>query len=277
MIAAPTAHALRIANLTAGYRGHRVLDHLSLDGIVAGRVTALVGPNGAGKSTLLKVLAGLLPARGSVTLGDRELLQWPLRERARHVTFMPQSLPQRIGLTVLEATISALRASATTAPEPRATDHDSRPTEHRALAALERIGISDLGLSPLDQLSGGERQLASLAQAIVREPAVLLLDEPTSSLDLRHQVVVMRLIADLATEGRIVVVVLHDLNLAARWAGQIVVLHHGRAAAVGSPLETMTPEVLARVYGVRATIEVAASGRPHVVVDDLIEREAVRS
>lgn len=267
MIATAAAHTLTINDLTAGYRGKRVLDGLSLPAISPGHVTALVGPNGAGKSTLLKVLAGLLPATGSVKFGDRELLHSALRDRARYVTFMPQSLPQRIGLTVLEGTISALRASP-------ATD-DSLSAERRALATLDRIGIRDLALTPLDRLSGGERQLASLAQAVVRQPQVLLLDEPTSSLDLRHQVVVMRLIADLAAEGRIVLVVLHDLNLASRWAGQIVVLHHGRAAAAGPPTATMTAEVLAGVYGVHAHIELATSGRPQVIVEDLVERERV--
>ena len=141
--------------------------------------------------------------------------------------------------------------------------------EHRAIATLERIGIGDLALTPLDHLSGGERQLASLAQAVVREPALLLLDEPTSALDLRHQVVVMQLVHELAAEGRIVVVVLHDLNLAVRWAGHVVVLDHGTPAAVGHPVDAITPDVLARVYGVHARIERVANGRPQIVVDGL--------
>lgn len=143
------------------------------------------------------------------------------------------------------------------------------------MAALERIGIGSLALTPLDHLSGGERQMASLAQAVVREPALLLLDEPTSALDLRHQLVVMRLIDQLAHEGRIIVVVLHDLNLAMRWASRIVVLDHGAAAAVGTPAEAITPDVLARVYGVRARLERVEGGRPQVVVDGLVD-EAVR-
>jgi iron complex transport system ATP-binding protein len=259
-----TASPLAIANLTAGYRRHPVLRGLTLPPLVPGTVTALVGPNGAGKSTLLKVLAGLLPATGSVTLGGLDLLHAPLAARARSVTFMPQTLPQRVGLTVLEGVISALRAS------PLEAD-GGEPAERLALATLERVGIRDLALTPLDHLSGGERQLASLAQAVVRRPTVLLLDEPTSALDLRHQVTVMRLVEDLAAEGRIVVVVLHDLNLAVRWAGRVVVLNHGTPDADGPPLATITPDVLARVYGVQARLEAASNGRPQVVVDGLIE------
>ena len=138
------------------------------------------------------------------------------------------------------------------------------------MATLERVGIGDLALSPLDHLSGGERQLASLAQAIVREPALLLLDEPTSALDLRHQVVVMELVRELAAEGRIVVVVLHDLNLAVRWAGHVVVLDQGRAVAVGPPGDAISPDVLARVYGVAARIEPVGQGRSQIVVDGLM-------
>jgi iron complex transport system ATP-binding protein len=260
-----TAPALLISDVTAGYRRRPVLRGLSLDAIGPGSITALVGPNGAGKSTLLRVLAGLLPATGSVRLGDRELLRSPLGERAARVTFMPQTLPQRVGLTVLEGVISALRAS------PLATITEGPSSmEHRAIATLERIGIGELALTPLDHLSGGERQLASLAQAVVREPALLLLDEPTSALDLRHQVVVMQLIHELAAEGRIVVVVLHDLNLAVRWAGQVVVLDRGQPAAVGHPVDAITPDVLARVYGVQARVEPIANGRPQIVVDGLV-------
>ena len=260
-----TPAALVISDLTAGYGVRKVVHGLSVGPIEPGRITALVGPNGAGKSTLLRALAGLLPATGSLRLGDRELLALPLRDRSTIVTFMPQTLPQRVGLTVLEGVISALRASPVAA-----FTEGARAMERRAMATLERVGIGDLALSPLDHLSGGERQLASLAQAIVREPALLLLDEPTSALDLRHQVVVMGLVHELAEEGRIVVVVLHDLNLAVRWAGHVVVLDQGRVVAVGPPGDAISPDVLARVYGVAARIEPVGQGRSQIVVDGLM-------
>jgi iron complex transport system ATP-binding protein len=253
---------LVVGGLSAGYGARQVLQALDVPPLRSGQVTAFVGPNGAGKSTLLRVLAGLLPGRGSVLLGDRELLQLPLQERAADVSFMPQGLPQRVALTVLEAVIAALRAG----PSRGRSDDDDDAAE-RAIRVLERVGIADLAHEPLDHLSGGQRQLASLAQAIARDPRLLLLDEPTSALDLRHQVVVMDLVRQLALGGRIVIVVVHDLSLAARWADQIVVLHHGRTYAAGPPGQALTPAVLAEVYGVDARVERCTRGRLHIMVD----------
>lgn len=252
---------LAISNYSAGYPNRKVITRLTVPPIPSGVVTALAGPNGAGKSTLLRSLAGLLPATGSVLLGDMELLGMSLAERTRHVSFMPQSLPQRVALTVLETVISALRAS------PLADYKGSAQIHQRAMNVLEEIGIAGLALERLDRLSGGQRQLASLAQAMVREPKLLLLDEPTSSLDLRHQVLVMRLIHDFAMQGRIAVVVLHDLNLAVRWAENVVVLSGGNLDVAGSPVTAITPELLARVYRVDARVESCSRGRLQILVD----------
>src|SRR5690606_13219993 len=157
-------------------------------------------------------LAGLLPARGSVKLGDRELLGLSLSEHANVVTYTPQELPQQIALTVLETVISALQV----VPDGQLT-HDE--VMDRSLAVLERLGISHLAMEELDHLSGGQRQLTSLAQTLVRQPRVLLLDEPISALDLHYQLRVMKLVREVAQEqGMIVVVVLHDLSMAARWS-----------------------------------------------------------
>ncbi len=256
---------LTIAQVSAGYRARRVLHDLTLPPVTAGRVTALVGPNGAGKSTLLRVLAGLLPARGSVRLGEKELVGASIDAHAAHVSFMPQLQTQRIGLTVLESVIAALEATPL-----RERPLSASGRRHRAAAVLERVGISDLALEPIGHLSGGQRQLASLAQAIVREPDVLLLDEPTSALDLGHQSNVMQLVHALAVEGRIVIGVVHDLALAARWAGHVVVLHHGRLDVAGPPSEAITPAMLARVYGVAARVEPCSRGTLQVIVDGQI-------
>lgn len=253
---------LVIAQVSAGYRSRRVLHDLTLPPITAGHVTALVGPNGAGKSTLLRVVAGLLPARGSVRLGDRELIGASIDAHAAHVSFMPQLQTQRIGLTVFESVIAALEATPLRERPPGAAAR-----RHRAASVLERVGIADLALEPIGHLSGGQRQLASLAQAIVREPEVLLLDEPTSALDLGHQSSVMHLVRALAAEGRIVIGVVHDLALAARWAGQVMVLHNGRLDGSGTPAEAITPAVLARVYGVEARVEACSRGSLQVMVD----------
>lgn len=261
---ASVGHSLRVRSLSAGYPGRPVLRDLSLAPFTAGGIAALAGPNGAGKSTLLRAIAGLVPVRGSVELDGRDLLRLPADRRADAVGFIPQSLPPGVALSVFETVLSALRAVG------EGRDLPARVAEQRALGAIEALGLTELALKPLDNLSGGERQLAGLAQALVRDPAVLLLDEPTSALDLRHQVVVMEAVRRLAAEGRIVIVVLHDLALAARWSDRVVLMAEGRIVADGSGVETLTPARLAEVYGVRARVEPCSRGHLQVIVDGVI-------
>lgn len=258
---------LTIDRLSAGYPRRPVIRDLSLPPLPPTAVTALVGPNAAGKSTLLKALAGLVRAEGRVQFGGAELLRMPLAARADRIGFMPQALPQGVALSVLESVIAAFEASR---PDALADADAAR----RAVATLDRLGIADLALESLDRLSGGQRQLVSLAQALVREPRLLLLDEPTSALDLRHQVTVMEAARSLAAEGRTVLVVLHDLNLAARWAERVVVLDHGRVAALGTPAEALTAATLAAVWHVAARITLDPAGIPHVVVEGALPAPA---
>lgn len=256
--------ALQVSGLFAGYRGREVIQDLTLPTVQPGQVLSLIGPNAAGKSTLLRALAGLLPARGSVKLGIRELLGLSLSEHANFVTYTPQELPQQIALTVLETVISALQV----VPDGQLT-HDE--VMERSLAVLERLGISHLAMEELDHLSGGQRQLTSLAQTLVRQPRVLLLDEPISALDLHYQLRVMKLVREVAQEqGMIVVVVLHDLSIAARWSDQVVVLAKGQVVAAGTPEQAITPQVLSQVYHVSARIERCSAGSFNVLVDDVI-------
>jgi iron complex transport system ATP-binding protein len=177
---------------------------------------------------------------------------------------MPQTLPQRVALTVFEAVLSALKAS----PHGGATGDE----RGRALATLERLGIGDLALRPLDELSGGQRQMASLAQALAREPAVLLLDEPTSALDLHHQLRVMSVVRAVAAErGIVAVLVLHDIALACRWCERIVVLSHGKVFADGPPQRAVTPKMFAEVYGVEARVETCSRGFMQIMVDGVAQ------
>ncbi|WP_337172877.1 ABC transporter ATP-binding protein [Gemmatimonas aurantiaca] len=262
MKATQAAGSLEIRDLSAGYRHRPVLHDVTLPILPAGQHLALVGPNGAGKSTLLRVLAGLVEGRGHVTFEGLDLLRVSPMIRAQCVAFMPQTLPHDVTLTVLDGLLGALKASPLASPV-----NTMEEAQRRAIEVLERIGIAHLALQPLHHLSGGERQLAALAQAIVREPSMLLLDEPTSALDLRHQVTVMSIARALAREGRLVISVLHDLTLAARWADQLVVLHEGRIQAIGAPADALTSQLLSRIYDVDARVEPCSFGYPQVIVD----------
>lgn len=255
---------LTIEGVTAGYRGRPVVTNLSLAAISQGQTVALVGPNAAGKSTLLRALAGLLPATGSVRLDGKELIGLPRAERARLVAYMPQTLPQGVALSVLETVIGALEASPT---GERAVSGDAAA---RSLAVLERIGIAHLAMEPIDRLSGGQRQLCGLAQALVRRPRLLLLDEPTSALDLAYALRVLKLVRALAAEeGMTAILVLHDLQAAAKAADRVVVLAEGALAAEGPPEDAITPELLARVWHVAARVDHCERGTLRLMVDDV--------
>jgi len=256
-----TGHDLVISGFSAGYGNRPIVRDVSAKPLRIGEITALVGPNGAGKSTLLRALAGLIRATGTARLGDCDLIALSARERARRVAFMPQSLPAGVGLTVVETLISALKAS------PTHSGILPRGMPHQAFGVLDRLGIAHLMMEPMDRLSGGQRQLVALAQALVREPRLLLLDEPTSALDLRHQFEVMRTVRSLAEDGRIVVIVLHDLSLAARWADRVIVMADGRLRSEGAPKDAITPAVLADVYKVDARVAAGADGTLQITVD----------
>lgn len=266
--------ALQVTGLSTGYRDRQIIQNLSLPLFRPGEVHSLLGPNAAGKSTLLRALAGLQVATGSIKLGNLELVGLPLAEQARRVTYMPQTLPQGVALSVLESVLGALQASA--------TDHVGEAShaadQQRAVAVLERVGILHLALRGLDHLSGGQRQLVSVAQSLVREPRVLLLDEPISALDLQHQLRVMRLVREISQErGMIVLMVLHDLQIAARWSDGIVMLAQGRVETTGTPAEAITPEALARVYGVEARVESCSRGGLQIMVDDVLANPVASS
>lgn len=250
---------LSVHYLSAGYGRKSVLNSIDIEAMQPGQITAFLGQNGAGKSTLLRSLAGLHRASGTLTFDDTDISRHSPAQRARLITYMPQSLPQRVALTVLEATIGALRASS--------RDPDALK---RALAVLERLGITQLAMSPLDSLSGGQRQLASLAQALVRKPRILLLDEPTSALDVGHQIRVMRTIKEITTEQNIIAIaVLHDLTLASRWCDRLVLLSGGQVVVDGAPEVALTPEILYEVYGVSGRIERCSRGYIQVIVDGI--------
>ncbi|MFC3169597.1 MULTISPECIES: ABC transporter ATP-binding protein [Paracoccus] len=249
---------LCVSDVSLHYGPRPILHGLTLPDLKPGEVTVLAGPNAAGKSTLLRAIAQLAPYRGNIALDGEDLARMPIRRRARLIGVMPQTLPSGSSLVVLESVIAALRAG---------SDALGLQADEKAMAVLERLGIGDLAMEPLDQLSGGQRQMVSLAQAIVRDPRVLLLDEPTSALDLARQVRLLGELRALAAEGRIVVAVLHDLAMAAQWADRIVLMHRGALHSSGQPATVLTPDLLAQVYGVRARVERCSQGRITVMID----------
>ncbi|MGU3422346.1 ABC transporter ATP-binding protein [Methylobacterium sp. D54C] len=253
---------LAIADLRVGYGRHAVLRGVTLPMIQPGRLTIVAGPNGAGKSTLLRALAGLVQAAGSIRLDGREMVGAPASRRAEGVAFMPQALPPDLTFTVMEAVVYAARAG---------KPAHGAPAPVQAAAVLDRLGLTALARTRLDRLSGGQRQLTSLAQALVRRPRLLLLDEPLSALDLRHQHAVLTVLRSLAADGLIVLAVLHDLSLAATWADRVVLIHGGGVAADGPPERAVTAATLAEVYGVAATVRRGDDRSTSIVVTGLLD------
>lgn len=240
---------LQAAGVTLGYGDHAVVRDLDL-AIPAGGITAIVGANGCGKSTLLRALGRLLrPQGGRVLLDGRELHRLPGRDVARRLGILPQSPVAPEGLTV-EDLVGRGRH-----PHQGLLRQWSADDERAVAAALAATGTADLAGRPVDELSGGQRQRAWIAMALAQETDILLLDEPTTFLDLAHQVEVLDLLADLVSgHGRTVVMVLHDLNQACRYADHLVAVHAGRVHAAGPPSDVVDAALVEHVFGLRARI-----------------------
>ena len=256
--------ALHIRGLDAGYGGKPVLQDLAAGPLAQGTVTALLGPNGSGKSTLLKTLAGLNPVRrGAILLDDEDLARAAPARRAERAMYMPQSLPKGVHMTVFESVLVAARSG-----RQGVAGQALMQAAQAAQAIINDLGIGALASRFLDELSGGQKQLASLAQALVRRPRLLLLDEPLSALDLNYQFHVMDVLRRQTRRHRLItVVVLHDLNIALRHTDHALLLHGGAIDAEGLPADVVTPHSLHRVYRVRARVERCPQGQAQVHVD----------
>lgn len=240
---------LAVAGLTLAYPGRTVLDGIDLT-IPAGRITAVVGPNGGGKSTLLRALAGIIrPVTGTVTLDEVALRDIPAKRLARRLSMLPQSPVVPTGVSV-EALVRRGRH-----PHQRFLAPWSDGDQAAVDSALARTDLTELRSRPVEQLSGGQRQRAWIALALAQCTDHLLLDEPTTFLDLRYQLDVLDLLTDLNTDGgRTLVLVLHDLTQAARYAHHLVVVHGGRVAAEGPPAQVITEDLVAEAFGVRCQV-----------------------
>ncbi|MGU3493064.1 ABC transporter ATP-binding protein [Xanthobacteraceae bacterium A53D] len=241
--------SLEARSLSLAYPGRQIIRDLDLQ-VPAGRFTALLGPNGSGKSTLLRALAGLMPASGgSVLLDGAEVTGMPRHRIARRLSLLPQSPRAPEDITVRDLVTQGRY------PHRRLFDRWSAADEATCVEALALTDMTPLRDRALSELSGGQRQRAWIAMTLAQAADILLLDEPTTYLDLSHQLDVLALMRRLVHErGKTVVSVLHDLNHAARFADVMVLLDKGRIAAAGSPAQVMEPAMIAQVFDVEALI-----------------------
>jgi iron complex transport system ATP-binding protein len=249
----------RGATVRYGRGATPALDGVSLT-VAPARLVAVVGPNGSGKTTLVRALSGLVPlGAGEVLVEGRPVRRWPRGALAQVLAVVPQreeiAFPLRVAETVMLGRYARLGPLAA----PGAADRAA------VLAALERCDVAGLADRTIDSLSGGEWQRVRLARALAQEPRALVLDEPTASLDVRHEMELLELVRTLVNGGMAGLVVTHELNLAARFADHIVLLDGGRVAASGPPAEVLTRDTLSRVFRWPVAVTTWCDGSPQVV------------
>lgn len=240
---------LTIDHLSVSYGSRPVLHGVSLS-VDAGEVLALIGPNGSGKSTLVRAASGVIPvAGGSVRAGELDLLATSSMQRARTMAVVPQAASLPPAFTVMETVLLGRT------PYLNFLGQASDADETIARRALERVDALDLAERKIGELSGGEQQRVLLARALAQSTPILLLDEPTSHLDLHHQIGLLELVRLLVSEdGLAVLITLHDLNLAARYADRIALLVDGRITAQGPPEQVLDPAVISAAYHLPVTV-----------------------
>jgi ABC-type cobalamin/Fe3+-siderophores transport system ATPase subunit len=259
--AAQTVPALCARGISAGYAGRPVLHGVTL-AVEPGEMLAIVGPNGAGKSTLLKVLGGTLrPDEGTVEVLGRALDSYDRRALARAVASVAQESTVAFQFTVLEVVLMGR------APHLGAFNFESPDDLAIAMRALVSFGLSELAERPINELSGGERKLAFLARALAQEAQVVLLDEPTAFLDLKHVAAILSRFRTLAASRHVAIAAtMHDLNAAALYADRILLMRDGAVVGHGAPAEVLTAENIRRVYETEVWVgKNPATGAPMIV------------
>jgi iron complex transport system ATP-binding protein len=239
--------------------GREILRGVSL-ALGRGEVLALAGPNGAGKTTLFRAVSRVVPlTRGQILCGGRPIGELSRRSLAQAIGVVPQDVAVAFPFSVGEVVLMGR------SPHLAPMGFESKRDLALAARAMERVGISALASRSMLELSGGERQLVLLARALAQEPQVLLLDEPTAHLDLRHRIQVLELVRELAADGCGALVVSHDLSLSARAADRLALLRDGRLLAVGPPRAVLTARALERAFDVEADVVEGPDGVPLVV------------
>ena len=251
--------ALIVDNVSVCFGANTVLHKLNFGPIKTGTITVILGSNAAGKSTLLRRIAGEINGPGRVIVNDRIVTDWPVHHENRPA-YVPQNIFTDSCLRVIEAVVLAKKQTC---------GWRVKSSELAEIAILlQLLDINDLSDIPLNKLSGGQRQLVSIAQALIRYPKILLLDEPTSALDIQRQFGFLSLLRNLAIQKKLcIIMVLHDINLALRFSDNIAVLHKGEIISFGTPVNIINSELLLKVYRVQARVEKCSHGIPQVIID----------
>ncbi|MGB0899755.1 MAG: ABC transporter ATP-binding protein [Psychrobium sp.] len=251
--------SLVLDNLNINYGSNEVLKNVTIESSNTGSFTCLLGPNAAGKSTLFKAIAGLVKlSTGKILLNNVDISTLSRKERAKKIAYLPQSFHSNISLTVFESILLSLKHQS-----------DWRVKQADLLqvsAILEQLSISALAGRDICDLSGGQQQMVAMARILVRSPEVILLDEPTSALDLHYQLSILSKVKELTIANNIITIAaLHDLNLAAKFCDQLILLSDGIIKTQGPPEHVLGLSVLAEAYKVTTSLESASSG--HLYVD----------
>jgi iron complex transport system ATP-binding protein len=256
---------LTVKGLSAGYGKVEVISDIDLPTMQHGRVVGLLGQNAAGKSTLLKSLAGQIKYKGHAQYDEHVLSDLSIPERVARIGYLPQTPIQSTGLLVWEVALSMFRATS--------AELSNKEAEDRIQTVFKTLDLEKYAFKPVDELSGGKRQLLGLALIIARQTRLMLLDEPTSALDLRWQLETLSVVKKVVEEiNAISIIALHDINLALRFCDDVIMLCDGKVLAAGPSKEVINSDLLRRAYNVEARVEQCSKGHSIVLVDKPLDR-----
>jgi iron complex transport system ATP-binding protein len=248
---------LKVKDVEFGYASVPILKDVCIE-LATSEMLGVVGPNGAGKSTLIRCIDRILkPQHGVILLDGRDIKEMRLMELAKKIGYIPQSVTQVFPATVFDTVLMGRR--------PHIGWRSSEKDTEKVLETLRLLNIESLAMRDINELSGGQQQKVFIACALTQEPDVLLLDEPTSNLDIRHQLEVMNILKDIVIEKQIsAIMAIHDLNLASRYADRIIMMNGGEIFSAGDPISALTPENIEHVYGVEVRVN-NQDGSPYIV------------